>query len=176
MDFETFAKQNGITLESKYVDLEPMEYETYGSTQKYYQFHWLCTLTVTASNRTRVHVAEYSAGEGHARKFEDDEKMRAQRYAKKIKSVCVDHPRYSPGHRAPLWVPTPPTVGSLLGCLQSDSSAGQHLLYEDFCGDFGYEEDSRKGEKVWRRCQEVCGRMQHFLGAEFDAFMECQEE
>jgi hypothetical protein len=72
--------------------------------------------------------------------------------------------------------PTPPTVAGYLSCLQLDARAGEHLLFEDYCDEFGDDPDSRRAEKCWRACQEVRGHMQRLFGADFGAFMEATED
>ena len=41
---------------------------------------------------------------------------------------------------------------SALYCFLSDATAGKES-FEDFCGEFGYDTDSRKAEKIHRECQ-----------------------
>lgn len=46
------------------------------------------------------------------------------------------------------------TEDSLIGaldCFLSDSNAGEQS-FEDFCSEFGYDEDSRKAEKIHNSC------------------------
>lgn len=68
-------------------------------------------------------------------------------------------------------VPTAPTLRDVLESLQLDSRSGEHLLYEDFCSDLGYDTDSRAGEKIWRSCQETRGKLAKFFGDSFEEFM-----
>lgn len=39
-----------------------------------------------------------------------------------------------------------------LYCFLSDADAGRQT-FEDFCGDFGYDEDSRTAERIFKACQ-----------------------
>ena len=41
-----------------------------------------------------------------------------------------------------------PTAYDVLACISSDSSCPE--TFEDFCGDYGYDEDSRKAEKTFK--------------------------
>lgn len=85
------------------------------------------------------------------------------------------------GHTRATWrggretTPRAPTLAEYLDCLQSDCRSGEHLLFSDFCDEFGYDDDSLSAEKIWRACQEVRGRMQHFLGSDFETFMSIEE-
>ena len=40
-----------------------------------------------------------------------------------------------------------------LYCFIGDAISGQES-FEDFCSDMGFDEDSRKAEKIWKLCQE----------------------
>lgn len=37
-------------------------------------------------------------------------------------------------------------------CFVSDSEAGGEKSFEEFCSDFGYDEDSRKAENIYKAC------------------------
>jgi hypothetical protein len=73
-------------------------------------------------------------------------------------------------------VPTEPTLATVLDCLRSDAQAGEYLIFEDFCSEFGYDADSRKAEKIWRTCQTQRGMLQKLLGQDFAAFMQQEIE
>lgn len=67
--------------------------------------------------------------------------------------------------------PTAPTLTRYLECLQLDARSGEHLLFEDFADEFGYDLDSRKAEKIWRACQQTRGELQKFLAEDFGTFI-----
>jgi hypothetical protein len=67
--------------------------------------------------------------------------------------------------------PTFPTLAQVLSSLQLDCGAGANLLFEDFCDDLGYDQDSRKAEEIWRACVRTRGEMMRLLGGNFDQFM-----
>ena len=46
-----------------------------------------------------------------------------------------------------------PTQSSVLYCLLSDMDCGDQPFH-DFCGDLGYDEDSREAERIYFACQE----------------------
>lgn len=62
-----------------------------------------------------------------------------------------------------------PTAASVLHCLIGDVSAGE-LSFEEFCSDLGYEEDSRKAERIWKACAAMAPKVKRFLGASFEKF------
>lgn len=60
----------------------------------------------------------------------------------------------------------PPSVKTVVDSLVSDADLGEENSLEDFCGELGYDEDSRKAEKVYKACQGVAHRLRQFLGEE----------
>lgn len=58
-----------------------------------------------------------------------------------------------------------PTVADVLDSLASDaSSAGQS--FTDWCGDYGYDEDSRKAYRTWQAVEAQQAELRDFLGAD----------
>ena len=49
---------------------------------------------------------------------------------------------------------TPPDLIDVLHSLLMDSSVSEYPVYEEWAGEFGYEEDSRKGEAIYKQCIE----------------------
>lgn len=66
-----------------------------------------------------------------------------------------------------------PGAADVLSCLISDAFAGEQT-FADFCGDFGYDEDSRKAERTWKQCAAYAGHVRHLLGDDFEAFAEAE--
>jgi hypothetical protein len=60
-----------------------------------------------------------------------------------------------------------PKAAEVLDCIASDAS-GADGSFEDFCSNFGYDEDSRKAEKTYKACKHQGERLRKFLGD--DAF------
>lgn len=61
----------------------------------------------------------------------------------------------------------PPTPADVLSSLCSDARAGDQT-FEEFCGEFGYDTDSRKAWNIHRSCKKMAPRMRRFLGEHFD--------
>lgn len=57
-----------------------------------------------------------------------------------------------------------PTAADVLDCLASDSSSVDQSDFETWCGDLGYDPDSRKAEKTYKACQHAAKRLKAFLG------------
>ena len=65
------------------------------------------------------------------------------------------------------------TAADVLSSLILDANAGDQS-FEDFCGDFGYDEDSRTAERTWRACAAMVPRLRRFLGDDYDRFASCE--
>lgn len=63
-----------------------------------------------------------------------------------------------------------PTAVGCLDCLLSDCTAVDGS-FQDFCGEMGYDSDSRKAERVYKACQNVRKQMERLLGADFEDFL-----
>lgn len=57
----------------------------------------------------------------------------------------------------------PSDLRNAFECFLSDAIAGKQS-FEDFCGDFGYDVDSRKAEKTWKACQRAAEKADRLLG------------
>ena len=72
-------------------------------------------------------------------------------------------------------VPTPPDAASVMSCLQSDAHSGDET-FDDFCRDFGYDNDSRIAEATWRICVDTRARLRKVLAAHYEAFMAAEND
>jgi hypothetical protein len=68
-----------------------------------------------------------------------------------------------------------PTVAGVLSCLLRDAQAGDNT-FEDFCGEMGYDEDSRKAERIWKSCQKIAENLQRLLGDEYESFLYAEND
>lgn len=63
-----------------------------------------------------------------------------------------------------------PAMVDVLDCLASDASGVESARgFEDWCGDFGYDTDSRKAEATYRACRKQWASLQRLLGADLAA-------
>jgi hypothetical protein len=60
-----------------------------------------------------------------------------------------------------------PTAASVLYCLCTDARAPE-VTFEEFCGEFGYDVDSRKAEKIYLEGVAMSVKVKRFLGDSFD--------
>lgn len=98
----------------------------------------------------RVLACEYTAGVGHCPSYPAE--------------VSLDECRtgYAYGSKRPILVDTADFVQSL--CLEA--SALDHGSFEDWAREFGYDEDSRKAEKIYRECLQHAIMLRAMLGSE----------
>lgn len=65
----------------------------------------------------------------------------------------------------------PPTTYDVLACLTKDAPG----TFEDFCGEYGYDTDSRKAESVWKACRREYRKVSTFFTkAEMEIIREIQ--
>lgn len=59
-----------------------------------------------------------------------------------------------------------PTTAEVLSCLADDASGSDDHSFADWCGEYGYDEDSRTAERTWKACQHAAKRLLAFLGTD----------
>lgn len=57
-----------------------------------------------------------------------------------------------------------PELHEVMYSLLMDSSAIDSATYEEWAGDYGYSEDSREGERIYRACLEIGLKLRAMLG------------
>lgn len=58
-------------------------------------------------------------------------------------------------------------VLSAFECFVSDALAGRES-FEDFCGEFGYDTDSRRAERTWKACKQSWDKLVRVSGYTLD--------
>lgn len=73
--------------------------------------------------------------------------------------------------------PIPPDIKEVLSSLQSDTRYYmENPSWEDFCSEIGYNEDSRKGYKVYEACRETFQELNRLFYYCFDEFTKMEFE
>jgi hypothetical protein len=132
-----FIAENNISMTVKRADSNPnMPDAGYGS------FHYKCTLTRTFETDTLY--TNRKTGESKPRTYTN---------------------RYTlPFTTGSGWTREPSTA-DVLDCLASDSASIENARsFEDWCSEFGYDEDSRKAEKMFKACERQAHKLKAFLG------------
>ncbi len=65
-----------------------------------------------------------------------------------------------------------PSLVAVVACLMSDARAGELGSFETFCGEYGYDTDSRRAESTYNACRDTSAAMRRLLGEHFDAVAE----
>ena len=60
-----------------------------------------------------------------------------------------------------------PTDTDVIPCLLADYSVVNES-FEDFCMNFGYDEDSRKAEKIYNQCQKNGKKLEKLFGSDLE--------
>ena len=68
-----------------------------------------------------------------------------------------------------------PDAAGVLECLLSDAS-GSDQTFEDFCGEFVYDDDSRKAKRIWKARQKTAKELERLLGDDFETFMYAERD
>lgn len=67
------------------------------------------------------------------------------------------------------WQPTPPTLYDVLTSLKADVTNGE--TFEDWCGNYGMDTDSRKAMDLYLACQESETRSRRFFGSDWSLIL-----
>lgn len=60
----------------------------------------------------------------------------------------------------------PPQADEVLDCLASDAASVENAQdFADWCGDYGYDTDSRKAHRTYTICKRQAERLRKFVGA-----------
>ncbi|HUT63574.1 MAG TPA: hypothetical protein VMZ04_06425, partial [Anaerolineae bacterium] len=66
--------------------------------------------------------------------------------------------------RKHLYRPAQPTVSDVLNCLASDASGIENARdFNEWASEYGYDEDSREAERIYKVCQDQANQLQAFL-------------
>ena len=67
-----------------------------------------------------------------------------------------------------------PKLDSVLDCLLNDSIGVDGVIFEDFCSEFGYDEDSIKAKKVYEACKKNSKKLKNLLGSTYFELIKCE--
>jgi hypothetical protein len=63
-----------------------------------------------------------------------------------------------------------PRADEVLECLTLDASSADQS-FEDWCGDYGYDTNSRRAERTYDTVQAQTAKLRRFLGDDFDTYV-----
>lgn len=61
-------------------------------------------------------------------------------------------------------IETPPKACCVMNCLVFSDYVSDYISFEEWCGDFGYDTDSRDNEALFKVCQKQSRELDAFLG------------
>lgn len=117
---------------------------------------------VTVSNKRGKIETDYMQGIGHIPDFNHNERITLEvdeRY--KLASEEGKIWRGNKWHTKKL---PEPKIDDVMYSLVADSDVLDYATFEDWAQEFGYDEDSRKGEKTYRACLTIALQMRAMLG------------
>lgn len=68
-----------------------------------------------------------------------------------------------------------PDAASVLSSLLLDASACDQS-FEEWCGEFGYDTDSRTAESTYQQCVKIGNKLQAFLGDDYEEFRSAEND
>jgi hypothetical protein len=120
--------------------------------------HWACMLEASGQQM----VVYFSKGDG----------LRVWKATSRTIGGRVKGTRAAmPLKRTVAWeqdtMPEPPSLIEVLDCLAMDANGIENASsFEDWCGEYGYDTDSRKAEKTYRICARQVEKLRAMLGRE----------
>lgn len=123
-------------------------------------FEWRVTLTREGKTR----VLPYKMGLGHVTTKCG---KRVETHRRHVHRPC-DHARCQGELK-----PTPPDLYDVLTSLKADDTQGE--TFEDWCGNYGYDTDSRKAMDTYLACQTSTTESRKFFGLDWPKIVEDEQ-
>lgn len=160
--FNAALARHVLTLRTEFIPLS----QSRNAKEKRRTLNWRVTLQYKGRD---VLTTDYSAGEAHCPSYKQNATMRDD--------ACIAY-ECEHGVRAQIFngAPMPramatrerrnimPETSDVIHSLLSDAQVLDYSTYEEFARDMGYDEDSRKGESIYRACLELALKLRNGLG------------
>lgn len=152
----------GLTLESVFVPFS----QSRNKAEKYPSLNWKVTLK---KNGKDIVTTDYMAGCGHAPSYQKHKDPYKNRRAVDLECetgfTAKLRPHgdavFEPNKKAPIL----PKMEDVVYSLVMDSDVLEYD-FSDWCGNFGYDEDSRKAEQIYNDCMQIALKMNRSLGTD----------
>lgn len=150
----------GLTIESKFIPFS----QSRNKAEKYPSLNWLVTLKYKGKE---VITTDYMAGCAHCPSYnQKNDYNTRQALAVECESGYTARPTWSEGNFYPdKKKPIFPKIEDVVYSLVMDSDVIEYD-FPDWCSNFGYEEDSRKAESIYKQCQDIALKMIRSLGTD----------
>ena len=166
--YEEIVKELGLELKSKFVPFSVSR----NAEEEHKSLNW----KITISSGKKSMTTDFMKGSGHLNY--PNTTFGLNGYQKRMINEAIDSAvetgiarklqvvdkdiKFSIGN-----MPFPnPSLQEVLYCLTSDADVRNYLTYEQWSSDFGYDEDSRKGEKIYNECRKTTADLIKVLGSE----------
>lgn len=156
---EATAADLGLSMTAEFIPWS----QSRNASEKMPSLNWKVTLL---GRGKPIITTDYSAGCGHCAAYKASVKQLGNQNSilrdKAIRKECETGKEYrgensiGPAHN--------PQFADVLHSLVSDAGAIDFATFEDWANEFGYDEDSRKGEAIYRTCLEFGLKLRSFLG------------
>jgi hypothetical protein len=162
---EDYAAQLGLIYEATFVPFSKSRNAKPDPKPNDLQINWKIRL----KRGGRSFECDYQEGILHLPKalYKQGDFMSMHRFAA-VKKACEtgravlpDDPSWMYPAKRPALLP--PALADVLHCLVSDYRVLDYPTYEEWAREYGYEEDSRAGERTYRACQAVALQMRGVL-------------
>ena len=163
---EVALKALGLSLEAVFVPLSQSRNAFIGKRDEMriadLSLNWRVTLS--KDGRTIIET-DYGQGIGHAPSYKQGTNSFADFDLMRKEAETGRTGKFGNG-----WLKKP-TLTEVCYSLALDAQSGQES-FEDFCGEFGYDPDSRKAEATWRACADVYAKLGARVTAQISKIVE----
>ncbi len=166
--FDQFIEENKITITNKFVPFSLSR----NSEEKDKTLNWKVTIKSPKSEYT----FDYQKGVGNL-PYPSTHLGNLDGYQKRVVKEAIDSAAETGVARkliikdkdatfgiGNVVFPTP-TIKDVLESLTLDAEVKNYLSYESWASEYGYDEDSRKGEKIYQACQKTAEKLTKVLGS-----------
>lgn len=150
----------GLSLESEFVPFS----QSRNAKEKHLSLNWRVTLLCKTR---KIVTTDYGAGMAHTPAYKAAKGNKDSVYNHtRIKTECEKgfavqpNSEYTINRNAPIL----PDAKDVIYSLIQDGWAIDYPTYEGWASDLGYDEDSRKGEAIYRACLEIGLKLRASLG------------
>ena len=163
-DRKAFIESLGLIIQSTFVPRS----QSRNKAEEDPSLNWLVTL----SKGKKAMTIEYMKGMGHIpgyRQTWGKLSYDQQRQQDSYKLTCETGKLYRLMVNMDIYLPTDkrvpdPTLEEVLYCVALDSAVLNYSSYEEWAHEFGYEEDSRKGEQTYQACIKQALQLKALIG------------
>ncbi|HDR9189408.1 TPA: hypothetical protein QDB51_003498 [Burkholderia vietnamiensis] len=164
-EFDEIAKRLDLKISSQFVPFSISR----NADSKQKSLNWKVTLSSIRNKMT----FDYSKGVGH---LPYPSPLQLSGYQKAVVNQAIDSAvetgiarKIARGAMAYTIMPgkeefPTPTLQEVLYSLTEDTLVMHYLTYEQWAADFGYDPDSRKGEKIYEECRVQASKLSDVLG------------